>query len=116
MSARGILGFGFLAVLVTAYSGYGQSTGYERIDGATSPHLIANYYGWARLFWRADQTYRLGLGHYHTMCSTRWDSVKYFQNNTCCNRSSSEYFSMRRLSQRGKTTGKVDWQKPETIH
>ena len=65
MSARGILGFGFLAVLVTAYSGYGQSTGYERIDGATSPHLIANYYGWARLFWRADQTYRLGLGHYH---------------------------------------------------
>jgi Protein phosphatase 2C len=58
----------------------------------------------------------LGLVTITTMCSTRWDSVKYFQNNMCCDRSSSEYFSMRRLSQRGKTTGKVDWQKPETIH
>lgn len=116
MSARGILGFGFLAVLVTAYSGYGQSTGYERIDGATSPHLLPTTTVALASFGGRIRPTDLGLVTITTMCSTRWDSVKYFQNNTCCDRSSSEYFSMRRLSQRGKTTGKVDWQKPETIH
>jgi hypothetical protein len=40
MTARGILWLGFLAMLVTTSSGYGQATGCERIDGATSPHLI----------------------------------------------------------------------------
>jgi hypothetical protein len=56
---------GFLAILPTASSVYGQVSRYERIDGATSPHLIANYYGWDRLFWRADEAYRLGSGYYH---------------------------------------------------